>query len=160
MVVASLLNGRVRVRDEGLKKQPLLSRVTDALIATPGVTSAEANTRVGSLLVFYDAALAAAEQILKLISELLGSPQEVPPSAGEAETGGPTSRHFPFSRGMSLSILPALRKRVVNYGMLAALALSVGAAIIHFKKLHVLAGILFLALFGDHIYQRRGQMFA
>lgn len=159
MVVASLLNGRVRVRDEGLKKQPLLSRVTEALIATPGVTSAEANTRVGSLLVFYDAALAAAEQILKLISELLGSPQEVPPSA-EAEAGGATSRPFPFSRAMSLSIPPALRRRVVNYGMLAALALSVGAAIIHFKKLHVLAGIVFLALFGDHLYQRRGQMFA
>ncbi|WP_051292827.1 heavy-metal-associated domain-containing protein [Citrifermentans bremense] len=159
MVVASLLNGRVRVRDEGLKKQPLLSRVTEALIATPGVTSAEANTRVGSLLVFYDAALAAAEQILKRISELLDSPQEAPPSA-EAEAGGATSRHFPFSRGMSLSILPALRRRVVNYGMLAALALSVGAAIIHFKKLHVLTGIVFLALFGDHLYQRRGQMFA
>lgn len=156
MIVASLLNGRVRVRDEALKRGALAALVTDALMDTPGVASAEVNPRVGSLLVLYDAALVAVERILEAVSELVGSS---PPAEGPAQAvSGPGG--VPFVRRMSLSLPAAVKKRVVNIGMLASLLLSVAAAILDFKKLHVLAGILFLALFGDHLYMRKEHMFA
>ncbi len=156
MVVASLLDGRLRVRDEGLKREPLADRVREALLGTPGVAAVEANPRVGSLLVMYDAALAAAEQILKTISELLGSTRE---AAGSEEPRARSVRN-PFAGKVSLSLTPAVRRKVVNIGMLASLLLSVAAAILDFKKLHILSGVVFLALFGDHLFQRKEQMFA
>lgn len=151
MVVASVLDGRVRVRDEGLKNGPLAAQVADALLDTPGVAKAQANPRVGSLLVLFDAALVAAERILATIADLLGAEQPEPGPARAAEV--------PW-RKFSISLPPAARRRVVNLGMLASLALSMAAAVFDFKKLHILAGILFLALFGDHLFQRKEAMFA
>ena len=155
MVVASLLDGRVRVRDEALKSEPRAAQVRDALLATPGVAAAEVNLRVGSMLVLYDAALAAVDQILESIAGLLGT--SVTPGEAAAQ-----KRPFrmPLAGKVSLSLTPAVKRRVVNIGMFASLLLSVAAAILDLKKLHILAGVVFLALFGDHFYQRKGQMFA
>jgi len=36
MEITSHFEGRVRIRDEGLKKEPLLSRAREALLAMPG----------------------------------------------------------------------------------------------------------------------------
>lgn len=156
MIVASLLDGRVRVRDEALKREPLATRVRDALLATPGVAAAEVNPRVGSMLVLYDATLAAVDQILETVAGLLGTSVQA-----SGETAAPKRpARMPLSGGLSLSLSPAMKKRVVNIGMLASLALSVAAAVLDFKKLHILAGILFLALFGDHLYMRKEHMFA
>lgn len=156
MVVASVLDGRIRVRDEGLKKEPLLSRVREALLETPGVAAVEVNPRVGSLLVLFDAALAAAQRLLQVVSDLLGQP--LPAEEPAAAAQGTPGRFF--ARKVSFALSPALKKRVINIGMLASLLLSVAAAVFHFKKLHVLTGIVFLALFGDHYYQRRSLMFS
>ena len=154
MVVASLLDGRVRVRDEALKSEPRAARVRDALMATPGVAAAEVNLRVGSMLVLYDAALAAVDRILETIAGLLGTSV----TTGEAAPQRPF--RMPLAGKMSLAITPAVKRRVVNMGMFASLLLSVAAAVLDLKKLHILAGVVFLALFGDHFYQRKGQMFA
>jgi len=155
MVVASLLHGRMRVRDAGLKKDALAAQVTDALLETPGVASAEVNLRVGSLLVLYDAAVVGAQAVLDTISGFLGSPEEEVPVE---EAQGPSGRSC--CGRMSLSVPPAVRRRIVNLGMMASLALSVAAAVFDLKKLHVLAGIVFLALFGDHFLQKKERVFA
>ena len=152
MVVASVLDGRVRIRDEGLKREPLVTRVREALLATPGVSQVEANPRVGSLLVLYSAALTAVEKILKMVSELLGSGEEVKPAQS-------TGRRL-LGR-VALAVPSVLKRRTINnIGMLASLVLSLAAAIFSLKKLHILTGILFVALFGKHFYERRAQMFA
>ena len=174
MVVASLLDGRVRVRDEGLRREPLVNRVREALLALPGVDAVEANPRVGSLLIIYSAALTAVEKILKTVSNLVGSEEEGRDSAEPA----PGREKTPFAEKASsatarvrrqllslvgraaLAVPPATKKRLVNIGMLASLALSLAAAIFGFKKLHVLAGIVFVVLFGDHFYQKKEAMFA
>jgi cation transport ATPase len=162
MVVASMLDGRVRIRDEGLKREPLASRVKEELLATPGVSSVEANTRVGSLLVLYSAALTAAEKILKTVAQLLGSEAETSaseqPAQGEQSSG---SWKLPLPWRTPHAERSVLKRRVLNnIGMLASLTFSLVAAIFHLKKLHILTGIIFLALFGDHFYQRRARMFA
>lgn len=150
MVVASHFEGRIRIRDEGLKGEPLLSRIREVLLATPGVSGVEANPRVGSLLVLYTAAVTGTEAILKVVSDFLGSAE----MAGKAAQAKRVSARAPFS-------IPARVKRNVgNIGMLAALLLSVAAAIFDLKKLHILAGIVFLALFGVHFFERKEYIFA
>lgn len=165
MVVASQLEGRVRIRDEGLKREPLASRVKEALLATPGVSGVEANTRVGSLLVLYSAALTAAEKILKTVSQLLGSAREPAGEAGQEGAEGAEAPRaawkLPLPWRTPHAERSVLKRRVLNnIGMLAALTVSLVAAIFHLKKLHILTGVIFLALFGDHFYQRRARMFA
>ena len=174
MVVASLLEGRVRVRDEGLKKEPLVARVREALLELPGVSAVEANPRVGSLLVIYSAALTAAEKVLRTVSDLVGSGEEfregAEPAQGREKTPFAEKASSAASRVRSrmlslvgraaLAVPSGTKKRLVNIGMLASLALSLAAAIFGLKKLHILAGIVFVALFGDHFYQRKEQIFA
>ena len=164
MVVASLLDGRVRIRDEGLKKGPLATRVREALLAAPGVSAVEVNPRVGSLLVLYSAAVTAAEKILKKLAQLLGSEVESSGGANRVESEQGRARvfaklQFPWRTPQAEGSV--LKRRVLNnIGMLAALTASMVAAIFHLKKLHILTGIIFLFLFGDHFYQRRARMFA
>jgi len=174
MVVASLVDGRVRIRDEGLKREELVTRVSEALLATPGVSGVEANPRVGSLLVLFSAALTAVEKILKTVSDLVGSSEEMRDSAEPAQNPGKlpfaerASSAIPRVRKKllslvgraSLAIPPGAKRNLVNIGMLASLALSLAAAVFGMKKLHILAGIIFVALFGDHFYQKRDVMFA
>lgn len=176
MVVASLIDGRVRVRDEGLKKEQLAERVKEELMADPGVSSVEVNPRVGSLLIIYRAAVTAVEKILHLLSELLGSGPEPgkseeeahhregrrswePSHPGKVPFGKVSLGSLRFGR-MPFSISRGLRRTLVNFGMLASLVISVGLAFLDLKKLHILTGVVFMLLFGDHFYQRRGHMFA
>lgn len=148
MVVASHFEGRLRIRDEGLKGEPLLSRVREALLATPGVSGVEANPRVGSLLVLYTAAKTTIEKVTKVVSDFLGSEKK-----GDTAEVKRTIAKVPFS-------IPARVKRnVTNFGMLSALFLSVAAAIFDLKKLHILTGIVFLALFGVHFFERKEYLF-
>uniref|UniRef100_C6E4A6 Uncharacterized protein n=1 Tax=Geobacter sp. (strain M21) TaxID=443144 RepID=C6E4A6_GEOSM len=182
MVVASLLDGRVRIRDEGLRNEPLASRVREALLATPGVSAVEANPRVGSLLILYSAIVTAVEKILETVSHLLGSGVEYPGGSEAARKSERTpllDRARAILPGMKRKLsgvrVPAgvksrlqaigagsvLQRRIANnIGMLASLVLSLGAAILGFKKLHILAGVVFVAFFGEHFYHRRARMFA
>lgn len=149
MVVASHIDGRIRIRDEGLKKEPLLARVREALLAMPGVSGVEGNPRVGSLLVLYSAAVTGVERILETVAGLVGSGEAGKEAAEAGSVFARVSAKVPFS-------IPAKVKRnVANIGMLGALLLSVAAAIFDLKKLHILAGIVFLALFGSHVFERK-----
>lgn len=148
MVVASHVAGRIRIRDEKLRREAVAGRVRDALAATPGVSDVEVNPRVGSVLVIYSAVATGGEAVLEVVSGLLGSVEEGVPAAPAA--GCPK---------ISLTISPKMKRKAVNIGMLSALVLSLAALLFHLKKLHYLAGIVFVALFGDHLYERRQLLF-
>ena len=148
MVVASHFEGRLRVRDERLRNGQVAARVREELLDTPGVEGVEASARVGSILVLYAAGVTGADRILEVVSGTLGS-VEGPVSAD-------LGKMFPR---VSLTIPPRLKRTVVNVGMLASLLLSIAAAIFDLKKLHILTGILFLAFFGDHLFERRQLIF-
>lgn len=184
MVVASVVDGRVRIRDEGLKSESVAGRVRDELLATEGVTSVEGNPRVGSLLVLYNAARTALENILKAVSGILGTGHEgrtegaqqgepkqswwkkvMRPEQGEqseGEQGEPVQswwRQMLAKAKVSPAASSVMKRRVMNnIGMLASLTLSLLAALFSFKKLHILSGLVFVALFGEHFYQRRARM--
>ncbi|SNB45504.1 hypothetical protein [Geobacter sp. DSM 9736] len=145
MVIASHFGGRVRIRDDSLKREPMIARASEALMNMPGVTGVEGNPRVGSLLVLYSAAVTGVDRIIEAAADLLSSGEV----EGESTEAGRVS-------SCALFRIPARVKRnIANLGMLASLVLSVAAAIFDLKKLHILAGIIFLALFGVHVFERK-----
>lgn len=163
MVVASQVEGRVRIRDEGLKRALVAGEVRDALLESEGVTGVESNPRVGSLLVLYNAAVTAVEHILKKVSELLGTEEEQTEERAEGEEA---PRSFPgvrlierLSQSMPRSISRRWKRNLVNAGMLLSLAVSLLLGFFGLKKLHILTGILFVALFGDHFYLHKERIF-
>jgi hypothetical protein len=154
MLIASHFDGRIRIRDQQLTNKGVAQAMSEALSALPGVGQVTVNERVGSLLVIYSAAVTKLQSIMERISELLGEASPLP-------LGAPSGKEDGCGSGLRL---PALRlpdkKAAVNLGMLATLVTSMLGIIFGLKKLHVAAGILFLAVFGIHIFERRRAMFA
>jgi hypothetical protein len=70
-MVASFIDGRIRIRDEAFISRSRAFDVEDALLKNKGITRASVNRRVGSLLVIYDAATMNGETIVGLISGYL-----------------------------------------------------------------------------------------
>lgn len=155
MLIASYFEGRARIRDEKLKSESLISEVREKLLEMPGVSEVEANSRTGSLLVLYSAAEAGFDGIIELISEMIGSYVEP-----ETTKSGTTEKRSECCGRISLTIPPGIRKAAVNIGMLASISFSLVAIIFHLKKLHVLTGIIFVALMGDHVLERRQRILA
>jgi len=155
MLIASHFEGRARIRDEKLKCESLISEVREKLLETPGVNGVETNSRTGSLLVLYSAAKTEFDSIIELISEMIGSYVEQ-----ETAQSGTTEKKTECCGKISLTIPPGIRKAAVNIGMLASMSFSLLAIIFHLKKLHVVTGIIFVALMGDHVLERRQRIFA
>lgn len=151
MIIASCVDGRIRLRDRQLTQKGVAEAVCEALSALPGVGRVTVNERIGSLLIIYSAAVIKFQGIMESISELLGDTNE-PSDARSGEEAPLVSGMRPFGR--------YVRKSAVNMGMLASLLTSMIGIMLGLKKLHYAAGILFLAIFGIHIFERRRVMFA
>lgn len=152
MQIASCIDGRLRIRDQKLTQKGVAEAVCTVLTALPGISQVTFNARVGSLLIIYSAAVTKLQGIMESIAELLGE-QEEPSTSRSCE------RASSFVSGIRSLKLPE-RRAAVNLGMLASLVTSMLGIILGLKKLHVAAGILFLAFFGIHIFERRRAMFA
>lgn len=152
MLVTSCIDGRIRIRDPQLTHKGVAEAVCEVLSALPGISRVTVNERVGSLLVRYSAAVTKLQSILEGVAGLLGAGEETTPYD---ESGG----QAPLVSGIK-SLGLAVRKATVNMGMLASLLTSMIGIMLGLKKLHYAAGILFLAIFGIHIFERRRAMFA
>lgn len=152
MLVASCIDGRIRIRDQQLTQKGVAEAVCETLSALPGIGLVTVNERVGSLLVIYSAAVTRLQNILESITGLLGDEEETTPSARSGEQAPSVSG----IRSLGLSG----RKSAVNLGMLASLVTSMLGIMFGLKKLHYAAGMIFLALFGIHFFKRRRAVFA
>lgn len=72
-MVASFIDGRIRIRDEAFISRSLSCDIQDALLKNKGITRASINRRVGSLLVIYDTATMNGEKIVGLIAGYLNA---------------------------------------------------------------------------------------
>jgi hypothetical protein len=72
-MVASFIDGRIRIRDEAFIRRSLAVGVQDALLENRGITRALVNRRTGSLLVIYDPAKMNGEAIVGLIAGYLNT---------------------------------------------------------------------------------------
>jgi len=70
-MVASFIDGRIRIRDEAFIRRSLGVGVQDALLENRGITRASVNRRTGSLLVIYDTEKMNGETIVGLIAGYL-----------------------------------------------------------------------------------------
>lgn len=152
MQVASCIAGRLRIRDQQLTQKGVAEAVCAVLSALPGINQVTVNARVGSLLIIYSTAVTKLQEIMKSIADSLGELPQEPSPARSSERASCIS-------GIRSLRLPG-KKAAVNLGMLAALVTSMLGIMFGLKKLHVAAGVLFLAFFGIHLFERRRAMFA
>jgi hypothetical protein len=146
MMIASHVEGRLRVRGDELKDSSLVRGVRDKLLARDGLLEVLANLKTGSLLIFYDPSPGVKEGVLHTLTPYLQKLAEGPsPKTGTS----------------ILARLPNLpnRRRVVHLGMLSSLGVSLLAAVLDQKKLHILTGIAWLVFLGFHLSGKKRILF-
>nr|NIP26218.1 hypothetical protein [Phycisphaerae bacterium]NIX30033.1 hypothetical protein [Phycisphaerae bacterium] len=70
-MVASFVEGRIRIRHISLKNPATLEKAVETLEANNGIELVKPNRNVGSLLVFYDKALTKTDEILDALHSYL-----------------------------------------------------------------------------------------
>ncbi|MBI2393973.1 MAG: hypothetical protein HYV09_30665 [Deltaproteobacteria bacterium] len=128
-MITSSIPGRLRVRHPSLRAASAARTARAAVAALPGVLGAAENAAVGSLLVTYDPARIDEPRILAALGLA---------ASERAETGGTGSA--------SPAGIPAC--------MTASLLVSLGAAAVKVKWLHVTAGIAFVGCVAAHVIER------
>jgi hypothetical protein len=135
-VIASFIDGRVRIRAEALKQAEIMAAAKSMVEAGQGVLKVEGNLRTGSLLVYYDPAVIARET-------LLGAAALLEERFGDARRGGRgknAARAFGRKTEMFLLFL--------SYG-------GTLAGLLFDRRIHVLSGLAFFLLTGVHVCARR-----
>ena len=184
--VRSLTRGRARLRHEKLQglDAETIANVESFLMGLEGVTGAQINPRVGSLLLTWDPAATSAEALLESAGFFLAflgddeaNADEAPASekkAAACEAACAAASRYAKTvegavartGGAALDLLAPLvapdqkkggRKRRVtqNRLMLLAYLASIGILAAGGKRLHWMIGTGFTALLGVHLYQHR-----
>lgn len=154
MVISSHIEGRLRVRDPRLRDARFLKILQEKLQQLQGVNHVCGNARSGSLLVLYRQAQASLEKINQLLASVLGGVAK-----NKARRRGEGGIKTPASTLPALPLVPS-RRQVVNWGMLLSLLLSLGGLAVGSKQLHVVAGTVFVAVFGIHLIDKRKALVA
>jgi copper chaperone CopZ len=154
MEIVSHFEGRVRFRDQVLRRDQVLAQAQEAVQALPGVRAVEANPRSGSLLVHYDPGQIGLDPLVQAISGLAGL--SVGATQSKPAEAQPRPRVRTAGRRATDTVFGGRPVRVLkNVGMLATMSVSMGALLFHLKKVHLLSGLAFLALSGDHVLERK-----
>lgn len=140
-----ILPGRVRLRTPALRRAANAAELCKALLAQAGVQDVQVNARVGSLLIHYDPQLFSEEALRTLLEHHIpGALTSTAPNASGSRSGAlPTWR------------LSADQRRALAYAMLASLGTSLLSLLVHSKKAHVFAGLLFLGGLGVPLSDKR-----
>jgi len=152
-LIASVIDGRIRLRDPRLKDSGLISRITSALAKQPGIEEVIPNPRVGSLLVRYETGLIASPKVAEVLERLL-------PGARRPEAASAPSGSKPPGRSGASPCLPLSRRQCTHLGMMVSLAGSLAALTVKSKTLHVQLGILFVAFSLIHMFDKRQRLLA
>lgn len=130
--VASSIPGRIRIRAPGLRNPGCLARVQASLAPLAGVLDVEVNAMAGSVVVRYDAAATAPEDMETQVEQQV-----------ERELERPRGAFRPSTR--------VRVNRVAKYAMLGSLATSLALAAAGNKRWHALTGVVFVACLGVHL---------
>lgn len=133
-LITSFYNGRARLRHPALRDRDRAENACALLDTAPGMTCVTANPRTGSLLQ-YDPAVLDAASLLQAAEQ----------TAAEGDT-------LRVESGKKTPVQCAVPRGLVNRGMLAALAGTLGFALAQRSKAHALAGGVFVALNAFHLY--------
>lgn len=138
-LITSFYNGRARLRHPALRDRDRAENACALLDATPGMTCVTANPRTGSLLLQYDPAVLDAASLLQAAEQAAAEWDKLRVESGKIKR----------------RLQCAVPRGLVNRGMLAALAGTLGFALAQRSKAHALAGGVFVALNAFHLYTYR-----
>lgn len=136
-MISSSIPGRLRLRDDRFRDLTEVERLRQRLADLEGSPAVTANPRTGSVLVTYSPSLVDDVELFTALDE---HARPAPPRANGSS--GPTLR----------LLLP---QRALELGIVGSLGVSLGAAVVGLKSVHIAAGVAFVALAGVHI-QRAG----
>ena len=160
MVIASCIDGRLRIRDDLLRNASAADAVRRVLLAAPGVREVSVNPRAGSLLILYHQAQTTLRKITDLLSRYLLPERAAPASLDKRSV--PERRSHNRRAGLPTrrsALLPRIRRQAVNLGMLSALLVSMAGAVLGAKMLHIVAGVVFLGVLAIHLFDQRRSLF-
>lgn len=140
-MIVSFIEGRIRLRDERLRISQLADAVKEILLNIKGIKEVSANQRAGSILILYDKAVLKLEQILQVLADYLNI-------------------RVNYEKAKQATCNPASIRRIAKIGMLLSLAISISAALLDLKALHVAFGVIFLGFLGLHLYLYKNIIFA
>ncbi|MDR0563579.1 MAG: heavy-metal-associated domain-containing protein [Azoarcus sp.] len=133
-LIASSIPGRIRIRHKTLAQAQHSEHLRATLLSLEGVSSVEANVSASSLIVRYDAAAVPAEEMESAVEEIVQATLD-------AVRG---------KRGTDMAL-----NRAAKYTMLFSLAAALALAAKGARRGHVIAGGLFVAGLGAHLYFHR-----
>ena len=136
-MIASFIEGRVRLRADALRNPEKLQLLEDAVKAQDGVLSTLANPRTGSLLVEYDPARVPRENLI-MAAELL-----------EQELG-----LAPDTKKEGKKLVQLMNPKAEMALLAGSLAFTMLGGVVN-KRLHLAAGGLFLLACAGHLYSHR-----
>jgi hypothetical protein len=132
-VIASFIDGRIRLRGAALKNPDNMAMLRSFIGAQQGILDLRANSRTGSLLVFYDPAVLSREALASAATLL---------ESGLFRAKAARPRKALFATKESLLLL------LVYCAVVASGFLS--------KPAHLAAGTLFTLLTAKHVCRKRG----
>ncbi|MDR1648315.1 MAG: hypothetical protein LBR88_09860 [Zoogloeaceae bacterium] len=132
--IVSTLPGRIRIRHGILASTDCGERLRHTFLARPGVTEVVAKPDACSLIVRYDAQTIVPEVMEDFVDAEVAA--EIA-ARKTAQTRGTRLNHY------------------AKYGMLLSLALSLALAARGKRRAHTLAGAIFLAALGAHLFHHR-----
>jgi hypothetical protein len=132
-MIASFIDGRIRIRTKALKDAALMSLVTKTVSGREGILETQANLKTGSLLVRYDPAVVSPEELLAAARMLENGIPAIARAKGHARV---------------------FKTETLLLG--AAWGVTTVSGVLN-KRLHAIFAILFTALAAKHAYDCRNR---
>ncbi len=142
--ISSFMDGRVRLRHEILRDPVIVAQIKGFLPSVPGVQDVCINTRIGSLLLTYDAEVLSKDALLDILQQgenLLDLSQYTLVKKTPCST-----KKKPCS---------CLVRRPLNQALLLTMGGTMLFAYAGSKQVHIVAGWLFMGFNAYHIWKRR-----
>ena len=137
-MIASTVNGRIRVRSNRLKSRKTANSIQQEIENLEGVYDVRTNTGAGSIIVNFDPRVIEPEHLEELIENAWA-----PTPNGNRKKGKTLSRTV---------------NRVAKVGMMSTLATSITYGFLGNKKQHIRYGKAFLAFAGVHMLKHSNRL--
>ncbi len=144
--VASFVEGRVRLRHPIFKDEQVFAQVQEFLQTLSGVESLKHNARTGSILLEYDEEVLDQETLLNLLKQ-----GEQLLNFNEIEPKKPVKKHSCTIPACISNLSTREKRKIYNRTMAISLGTTAVAIGLGSKRIHVLAGSVFLTLSLWHI---------
>uniref|UniRef100_I2Q2G8 HMA domain-containing protein n=1 Tax=Desulfovibrio sp. U5L TaxID=596152 RepID=I2Q2G8_9BACT len=146
-MIASCIEGRLRLRHPALTDATLLREVAEQVAALPGITGVDANPRTGSLLVTHDDSIATAD--LVALAEQYAASRAEALAAAPAKPAGRKEKKKPN--------VAKIKRRTQKIGLATCMAGAVATGLADTKAAHLVFGLGLAGFAAWHLtmYRRR-----